>query len=77
MADDQPTFPSSPQVPVKSTKAIVAAIGAALSGGIVAAISALEDNAITSSEWLGIILAVLVGSGVTGAATWAAKNNPK
>jgi hypothetical protein len=60
-----------------ATKAIVAAIGAALSAGIPLLVAALSDNVITTGEAWGIIVAVVAGSGLTGGATYQAVNKPK
>lgn len=63
----------SPAVTLGPAKAIVAAIGGALVGGLTALGTALTDEVVTSGEWVAVALAVVIGSGLTGGATFAVK----
>lgn len=62
---------SSPAVTLGPAKAIVAAVTGALVGGLTALGTALTDGAITPAEWVAVALATLLGSGLTGGATYA------
>ena len=61
----------SDAVTLGNQKAIVAAIGGALVGGLTALGTALVDNAITPGEWVSVALATIIGSGLVGVATYA------
>lgn len=63
---------------VTATKAWIGAIAGALTGALTALSAALADGAVTSSEWVTVVLALLAGSGVVGGAVYAAPaNKPK
>jgi len=59
------------QITLGNQKAIVAAVGGALVGGLTALGTALVDNVITPAEWVAVALATIIGSGVVGGATYA------
>ena len=61
---------SSGSVTLGPAKAIVAAVGGALVGGLTALSTALVDNNVTSGEWVTVALAVVIGSGLVGAGTY-------
>jgi hypothetical protein len=63
----------SPRVELGKSKAIVAAVGGALVGGLTALGVALVDEVVTSGEWVGVALAVVIGTGLVGGATYATK----
>lgn len=64
---------SSPSITVGPAKAIVAAVGGALVGGLSALGVALSDESVTSGEWVAVALAVVVGSGIVGVPTYLAR----
>jgi hypothetical protein len=63
----------SSAVTLGPAKAIVAAVSGALVGGLTALGTALADNVVTSGEWVAVALAVVIGSGLTGGATYVAR----
>lgn len=63
---------SSPKVTLGKSKAVVAAVGGALVGGLTALGVALADEVVTSGEWVAVALAVVVGTGLVGGATFVA-----
>lgn len=64
---------ASPSITLGPAKAVVAAVGSALVGGLSALGVALADNVVTPGEWVAVALATIVGSGVVGAATYVAR----
>lgn len=63
----------SAAVTLGPAKAIVAAVSGALVGGLTALGTALADEVVTSGEWVAVALAVVIGSGLTGGATYVAR----
>lgn len=63
----------SPAVTLGPAKAIVAAVGGALVGGLTALGTALTDEVVTSGEWVAVALAVVIGSGLVGGSTYFTK----
>lgn len=61
----------SDQVTLGNQKAIIAAVGGALVGGLTALGTALTDQVVTPAEWVAVALATIIGSGVVGGATYA------
>lgn len=68
---------ADPSITVGPAKAIVAAVGGALVGGLTALSTALADNVVTSGEWVTVALATIVGSGVVGGVTYATRTTVK
>lgn len=68
---------SSPAITVGPAKAIVAAVGGALVGGLSALGVALADEVVTSGEWVAVALAVVLGTGLVGGATYATRTTVK
>jgi hypothetical protein len=68
---------ADPSITVGPAKAIVAAIGGALVGGLTALSTALADNVVLPAEWTAVALAVVIGSGVVGGATYATRTTVK
>lgn len=63
----------SPKVELGPAKAIVAAVGSGLVGGLMALGTALTDNVVTPAEWVAVALGLILGSGIVGGATYAAR----
>ncbi|WP_173020834.1 hypothetical protein [Parasutterella excrementihominis] len=63
---------AGPSVELGPAKAIVAAIGSGLVGGLTALGAALTDNVVTPAEWVAVALGLIVGSGIVGGATYVA-----
>ena len=61
---------------VTATKAWVGAGVAGLAAGLAYLQAALPDG-VTQQEWIGVVLAVLAGAGLTGGGVYAATNKPK
>lgn len=72
LAPGETVTSNSPKVDLGPAKAIVAAVGGALVGGLTALSTALADEVVTSGEWTTIALAVVIGSGIVGGATFIA-----
>ena len=62
---------SSPLVTLGPAKAIVAAVAAGIVAGGTSLVTALSDQVITPAEWITALIAVIVGAGLTGGATYA------
>lgn len=61
---------SSEKVTIGPAKAIAAAVGGALVGGLTALQASLSDEVVTSQEWTTIALATIIGSGLVAGATF-------
>lgn len=73
MSNVSPT-PGTPQTPAKAfTAAIVAAVFLAC---LLSLYDALEDGGVTAREGVAIAIAGVVGTGLTGGATYQVKNRP-
>ena len=68
----EPTLP-----PTTSTKAIVAAVASGAVAVIASLVTGLDDDVLTTAEWLTAVGAGIVASGLTGVTTWAVPNRPK
>lgn len=84
MTSEQPTVISSEPTVISSAderielgpaKAIVAAIGGALVGALTALATGLADGAVTPEEWVTVGLGFILGSGIVGLPTYAARTN--
>jgi hypothetical protein len=65
---------ASEAITLGPAKAIVAAVGGALVGGLTALATALaDDQAVSSSEWVAVALALIIGSGVVGGGVYATR----
>lgn len=67
---DETVSSSSEKVTLGPAKAVAAAVGGALVGGLTALQSALSDELVTSQEWTTIALATIIGSGLVAGATF-------
>lgn len=65
----------SPEVHLGPDKAIVAAIAGALVGAGTALSGALSDGVVTGPEWIGALVAAIIGAGLTAAPTYAKATN--
>jgi len=64
---------ASPAITIGPAKAIAATVAAALVGGLTTLGTALSDNVVTPAEWVAVALAVIVGSGIVGGATYVTR----
>lgn len=74
MAGDQPIGPESP---TKATKATVGSVVGAVIAFLASVQGSLDDNVITSSEWIGATIAGLVGLGAVFGTVYSITNRPK
>lgn len=62
---------ADPAVTLGPAKAVVAAIGGALVGGLTSLSTALAgDGIVSAAEWVAVALAVVLGTGLVGGATY-------
>ena len=60
-----------------ATKAWVGAVLGGVYSALVSLQAALGDDRVTSNEWVALVIAGLVGSGLVGGAVYAVPNKPK
>lgn len=72
---EEPLTPEEPKT--TAAKAYVAAGASAVIAFLGAVIVGLDDNVLTTAEWLTAAVAGITASGITGVATWAVPNRPK
>jgi hypothetical protein len=68
---------ADPSITVGPAKAVVAAVAGALVGGLTYLSAALQDNVVSGQEWVNVALAVIIGTGVVGGATYATRTTVK
>lgn len=67
----------SPGTAQTSTKAIIGAIAAGVVAGLGSFVTAISDGVVDPGEWATIVIALIVGAGLTGGGVYALPNKAK